>query len=179
MSSLLFVKLLWHILFNFSLIVTFQKRFAARNIVFLSFGQFFPILDGKNWEKTGLSQFIPFWTGKTGFGREKPNPVPNWWHSHLNSTLLTSVSYSCFTPHIDGLVEERCNYVSLALIHQYIPLTCCLWQGWGEYYSGSRLVQNDNHEYTKNIVLEYYSSTDFPVLVLVCSVLVPALVSGL
>ena len=48
-------------------------------------------------------------------------------------------------------------------------------QGWGEYYSGTRLVQNDKHEYTKNIVLEYYSSTDFPVLVLVCSVLAPAL----
>ena len=31
------------------------------------------------------------------------------------------------------------------------------------------------HEYTKNIVLEYYSSTDFPVLVLVCWVLAPAL----
>ena len=48
-------------------------------------------------------------------------------------------------------------------------------QGWGEYYSGTRLVQNDKHEYTKNIVLKYYSSTDFPVLVLVCSVLAPAL----
>ena len=34
-------------------------------------------------------------------------------------------------------------------------------QGWGEYYSGTRLVQNSKHEYTKNIVLEYYSSTDF------------------
>ena len=51
-------------------------------------------------------------------------------------------------------------------------------QGWGEYYSGTRLGQNDKHEYTctKNIVLEYYSSTDFPVLVLVCSVLAPALI---
>ena len=48
-------------------------------------------------------------------------------------------------------------------------------QGWGEYYSGTRLAQNDKHEYTKNIVLEYYSSIDFPVLVLVCSVLAPAL----
>ena len=48
-------------------------------------------------------------------------------------------------------------------------------QGWGEYYSGTRLAQNDKHEYTKSIVLEYYSSTDFPVLVLVCSVLAPAL----
>ena len=48
-------------------------------------------------------------------------------------------------------------------------------QGWGEYYSGTRLAQNDKHEYTKNIVLEYYSSTDFPLLVLVCSVLAPAL----
>ena len=52
------------------------------------------------------------------------------------------------------------------------------WQGWGDYYSGTRLAQNDKHEYTKNIVLEYYSSTDFPVLVLVCWVLAPALVTG-
>ena len=50
-------------------------------------------------------------------------------------------------------------------------------QGWGEYYSGTLLVQNSKHEYTKNIVLEYYSSTDFPVLVLVCSVLAPALLA--
>ena len=35
-------------------------------------------------------------------------------------------------------------------------------QGWGEHYSGTRLAQNDKHEYTKNIVLEYYLSTDFP-----------------
>ena len=49
-------------------------------------------------------------------------------------------------------------------------------QGWGEYCSGTRLAQNDKHEYTKNIVHEYYTSTDFPVLVLVCSVLAPALV---
>ena len=41
-------------------------------------------------------------------------------------------------------------------------------QGWGEYHSGTHLVQNGKHEYTKNIVLEYYWSTDFPVLVLVC-----------
>ena len=52
-------------------------------------------------------------------------------------------------------------------------------QGWGEYYSGTRLAQNNKHEYTKNIVLEYYSSTDFPVLVLVCWVLAPALTSTL
>ena len=55
---------------------------------------------------------------------------------------------------------------------------CSQGQGWGEYYSGTRLVQNSKHEYTKNIVLEYYSSTDFPVLVLVCSVLAPALPKG-
>ena len=48
-------------------------------------------------------------------------------------------------------------------------------QGWGEFYLGARLAQNDIHEDTKNIVLEHYSSTDFPVLVLVCSVLAPAL----
>ena len=29
-------------------------------------------------------------------------------------------------------------------------------QGWGEYYSGTRLAQNDKHEYTKNNVLEYW-----------------------
>ena len=52
-------------------------------------------------------------------------------------------------------------------------------QGWGEYYSGTRLAKNDKHEYTKNIVLEYYSSTDFPVLVLVCSVFAPAQLSTL
>ena len=33
------------------------------------------------------------------------------------------------------------------------------WQGWGEYYSGTRLAQNDKHEYTKNTVLEYWFSS--------------------
>ena len=28
-------------------------------------------------------------------------------------------------------------------------------QGWGEYYSGTRLAQNDKLEYTKIIVLEH------------------------
>ena len=51
-------------------------------------------------------------------------------------------------------------------------------QGWGKYYSGTRLAQNDKHEYTKSIVREYYSSTNFPVLILVCSVLTPALVTS-
>ena len=32
-------------------------------------------------------------------------------------------------------------------------------QGWGEYYSGTRLAQNDKHEFTKNIVLEYWFSS--------------------
>ena len=27
-------------------------------------------------------------------------------------------------------------------------------QGWGEYFSGTCLAQNDKHEYTKNIVLK-------------------------
>ena len=49
---------------NFSLIVTFQKCFAVRNIVFTSFGQFFPVLDGKNWEK----QVYP---SLSHFGRQK------------------------------------------------------------------------------------------------------------
>ena len=39
----------------------------------------------------------------------------------------------------------------------------------GEYYSGTRLADNYKHEYTKSIALEYYLSTDFPVLVQVCS----------
>ena len=51
-------------------------------------------------------------------------------------------------------------------------------QGWGEFYLGTRLAQNDKHEYTKTIVLEYYLSTDFSVLVLVCSVLAQGLLSG-
>ena len=39
-------------------------------------------------------------------------------------------------------------------------------------------AQNDKHEYTKVIILEYYLSTDFLVLILVCSVLAPALNNG-
>ena len=48
-----------------------------------------------------------------------------------------------------------------------------------ENYSGTRLTQNDKHEYTKNIVLEYYTSADFSVLVFVCLVLSPALAKPL
>ena len=48
-------------------------------------------------------------------------------------------------------------------------------QGLGEYYSGTCPAQNDKHKYTKNFVLEYYSSTDFPVLVLRFSVLAATL----
>ena len=47
-------------------------------------------------------------------------------------------------------------------------------QGWDEYYmyySGTCFAQNGKHKYTKNTVLEFHSSTDFPVLALVCSVL--------
>ena len=51
----------------------------------------------------------------------------------------------------------------------------CRNQGWGEYYLGTCLAHNNKHEYTKNIVLKYYLNTDFPVLVLVCSVLTLAL----
>ena len=64
------------------------------------------------------------------------------------------------------------------------PVNMWMWfkesnrQGWGQYYSGTRLVQNDKHEYTKNIELEYYSSTDFQVLVLVFSVLPPNFAYG-
>ena len=48
-------------------------------------------------------------------------------------------------------------------------------QGWGEYFLGkvTGTSQNDKHEYFKIFVLECYSSTDFPVLVLVCSILAP------
>ena len=45
----------------------------------------------------------------------------------------------------------------------------------GRVLLGTRLVQNDKHEYTKN----YYSSTDFPLLLLVRSAFVPALPSTL
>ena len=48
-------------------------------------------------------------------------------------------------------------------------------QGWSEYYLDTGLAQNEKHKCSKNIVLEYYWSTDFPVVVLVCSVLVPGL----
>ena len=56
-------------------------------------------------------------------------------------------------------------------LHLDQPITkrWCQSQGWGENYSGTPLAQNGKHKYTKNIVLEYYSSTDFPVLLLVCS----------
>ena len=63
---------------------------------------------------------------------------------------------------------------------------CYSKQGWGEYYLGTpaeyylgtRLAQNNKHEYTKNIVhaCEYHSGTDFPVLIPICSVLAPALI---
>ena len=66
--------------------------------------------------------------------------------------------------------HKNLKMITISKASWYQPL-----QGWGEYYSGTRLAQNDKHEYTKNIVLEYYSSTDFPVLVLVCWVLAPAL----
>ena len=55
------------------------------------------------------------------------------------------------------------------------PAQCSKGQGLGEYYSGTCPAQNDKHKYTKNFVLEYYSSTDFPVLVLRFSVLAATL----
>ena len=83
-------------------------------------------------------------------------------HAHLFSALYSvGVIVICFCRF--GKTEEF--HISHVI----------LMQGWGEYYSGTRLAQNDKHEYTENNVLEYYSSTDFPVLVLVCSVLAPAL----
>ena len=55
----------------------FGELFGAWNIVLHNFSQFwtvFPSFGREELGKTGLSQFIPFWTGKTGFGWEKPNP---------------------------------------------------------------------------------------------------------
>ena len=79
-------------------------------------------------------------------------------------------SYRCWNSHCKDKTVSRLSYLYNG--NQYT------WQGWGEYYSGTRLAQNDKHEYAKNIVLEYYSSTDFPVPVLVCSVLAPVLIHG-
>ena len=41
------------------------------------------------------------------------------------------------------------NFNDIILVHQ----------GWGEYYSGNRLDQNDKHEYSESIVLEYWFSS--------------------
>ena len=46
-------------------------------MVLHNFSQFWTVFPSFGWEKlgkTGLAQFILFWTGKIGFGREKPNP---------------------------------------------------------------------------------------------------------
>ena len=45
-------------------------------------------------------------------------------------------------------------------------------QGWGDHYSGTLVLPK---MINMNILKTLYSSTDFPVLVLVCSVLAPAL----
>ena len=59
---------------QFSLIVTFKKSCVAQNNSFSQFWTVFPSFGREKLGKTGLSQFIPFWTAKTGFRREKPNP---------------------------------------------------------------------------------------------------------
>ena len=88
--------------------------------------------------------------------------VMAWCHQAPRYSLITSVG---------KYLQYICGITWLQWINSSSPAV----QGWGEYYSGTRLAQNDKHECTKNIVLEYYSSTDFPVLVLVCWVLAPAL----
>ena len=35
----------------------------------------------------------------------------------------------------------------VSVVKLWMPLD----QGWGEYYSGKRLTQNDKHEYTKTL----------------------------
>ena len=42
------------------------------------------------------------------------------------------------------------------LVPRHVNSTQVSAQGWGEYCWGTRLAQNDKHEYTKNIVLEYW-----------------------
>ena len=88
---------------------------------------------------------------------------------------------------VPDLATRDCEYCWWFLLCSFFGLSrwllaAALWfrmspynHGWGEYYSRTPLAQNDKHEYTKNIVLKYSSSTDFPVLILVCSVLAPAL----
>ena len=73
----------------------------------------------------------------------------------------------------------NCTQMHLSCHLRGAPTSIWGGQGWGKYYLGTRLVQNDKPEYTKTIVLEYFSGIDFPVLVLVCSVLTPALVRAL
>ena len=89
--------------------------------------------------------------------------------------LIFPTVYISFT----GLVKTLAAHAKFLAGHVNFQNHVPDGQGWGEYYSGTRLAQNDKHEYTKNTVLEYYSSTDFPVLVLVCSVLAPALPMGM
>ena len=46
------------------------------------------------------------------------------------------------------------EYSSIDKMAKYDWNTFRNYQGWGEYYSGSRLAEIDKHEYTKNIVLK-------------------------
>ena len=44
-------------------------------------------------------------------------------------------------------------------IWESVGICAVVFQGWGEYYSGTRLAQNGKQEYTKNTVLEYWFSS--------------------
>ena len=65
--------------------------------------------------------------------------------------------------------------VSVRISHSTWLLKMYVIQGWGEYYMGSLRGHSDKHKYTKPFVLMYYLSTDFPILILACSVLAPTL----
>ena len=51
-----------------------SETFCCSKYSFSQFWTVFPSFGREKLGKTGLSQFIPFQTAKTGFGREKPNP---------------------------------------------------------------------------------------------------------
>ena len=100
----------WSVLLNFHLNDTshFWKLFLAWNIVLHNFSQFWTVFPSFGWEKlgkTGLSQFIPFRTGKTGFGREKPNPGAGPAKFHVGPASFSS--FSCLIIFIDELRASK------------------------------------------------------------------------
>ena len=60
--------------------------------------------------------------------------------------------------------------VSVRIFYKTWFLKMYLMQGWGEYYMGTLPAHGDTH------VLKFYSSTDFPVLIFICSVRSPTLI---